>query len=178
MSEIEALEDCPFCGSDAVLISNTTKTLIKCPNDQCISSGAYNNYGHKADAITAWNTRADHATDKAIIAELGAENARLGRELNTAECKVALLKQDLVDQRDPEWRARFEEIAGANVARLYDELTAKHAEIATQAATIARLEARVAALRVALDEIAGLENWSSHNSIIARRALSADASHE
>ena len=64
---------CPFCGSDAEVIGTQT-TIIRCTDDQCISRcdmGGYNNWGHSADAIAAWNTRApDMAERVAIVAWL------------------------------------------------------------------------------------------------------------
>lgn len=51
-----ALLPCPFCGG-AAEITGRTFTTICCANDQCISNGGYNNYGHRQDAIEAWNRR-------------------------------------------------------------------------------------------------------------------------
>lgn len=50
---------CPFCGGEAKLVSNTSST-VQCQNDQCIigDPAPFNDFSHRHDAITAWNTRA------------------------------------------------------------------------------------------------------------------------
>ena len=55
---------CPFCGGSPE-ITGRTFTAIFCANDQCISNGGYNNYGHREDAIDAWNTRVHTPTPEA-----------------------------------------------------------------------------------------------------------------
>ena len=55
-----ALLPCPFCGS-AAKISGLNVTAVGCTNDQCVIYSIaipFNNYGHRADAIAAWNRRA------------------------------------------------------------------------------------------------------------------------
>jgi hypothetical protein len=56
-NQAEALKPCPFCGSAAEL-RGISETEIRRTNDQCISAGAFNAYGHRNDAIEAWNRRA------------------------------------------------------------------------------------------------------------------------
>ncbi|KQM88679.1 hypothetical protein ASE67_02750 [Sphingomonas sp. Leaf23] len=49
---------CPFCGSEAKLVSSTSST-VQCQNDQCIigDPAPFNDFSHRRDAIAAWNTR-------------------------------------------------------------------------------------------------------------------------
>lgn len=54
------LKPCPFCGSNPEIIGGTS-TTVRCSSDQCVSRfdlGPYNDYGHYASAIAAWNHRA------------------------------------------------------------------------------------------------------------------------
>lgn len=56
------LKPCPFCGGTATAQKNSnTWWRIKCDNCPC-EVGRYW-YHKKADAIEAWNRRADNATD-------------------------------------------------------------------------------------------------------------------
>lgn len=52
---------CPFCATAPAMDSEPGQTFIWCANDQCIifthSPAPYNDSGHRASAITAWNTR-------------------------------------------------------------------------------------------------------------------------
>ncbi|TKD50182.1 Lar family restriction alleviation protein [Sphingomonas baiyangensis] len=50
---------CPFCGGEAKLVSGTS-SMVQCLNDQCIigDPAPFNDFTHRSDAITAWNTRA------------------------------------------------------------------------------------------------------------------------
>ena len=63
---------CPFCGGAAELIDNRG-TAVRCTNDQCIVWTYYpmplNDYGHRASAIAAWNTRAPLAAAPALDRE-------------------------------------------------------------------------------------------------------------
>lgn len=60
MSGVE-LAACPFCGS-APKIEDYHGTSIVCSNDQCIiwtpQPLPFNDFGHRAAAIAAWNRRA------------------------------------------------------------------------------------------------------------------------
>jgi len=55
----ERLLPCPFCGGEAKLLSGTSST-VQCQNDQCIigDRAPFNDFSHRYDAVTAWNTRA------------------------------------------------------------------------------------------------------------------------
>ena len=59
--EAVALLPCPFCGDAPKIESDAGETLIYCVNDQCIiftrAPAPYNDYGHRASAIAAWNRR-------------------------------------------------------------------------------------------------------------------------
>lgn len=52
---------CPFCGGEAEIRSRES-TEIRCANDQCIigDPAPFNDFSHKADAITAWNRRTNN----------------------------------------------------------------------------------------------------------------------
>ena len=64
MSELLA---CPFCGGEPDMHSNSDGTTIHCTNDQCISHPLpFNDWGHEADAVAAWNKR----TSQSEIARL------------------------------------------------------------------------------------------------------------
>jgi hypothetical protein len=59
-----ALLPCPFCGSPPVTLTSNV-TAINCSNDQCIiytdSPSPFNDFGHHAQAIEAWNRRDESA---------------------------------------------------------------------------------------------------------------------
>ena len=63
MTDKQELKPCPFCGAGAefghaagIPLAGDC-TAIRCSNDQCITRGAYNDWGHRRAAIAAWNTR-------------------------------------------------------------------------------------------------------------------------
>lgn len=57
----EELLPCPFCGGAASIKSSGSATAIWCANDQCVIGTdipiPFNDWGHKTDAIAAWNRR-------------------------------------------------------------------------------------------------------------------------
>ena len=57
MEKVE-LKPCPFCGSEAELITNRSGTnVVRCSNFNCWISTKI--FGFKETAINKWNTRAE-----------------------------------------------------------------------------------------------------------------------
>lgn len=89
MTDDAKLLPCPFCGSTPT-ISGISDTAIRCPNDQCIIYALpipFNDFGHRAAAIAAWNRRAPSGAESAE-AEFCAE------ELGGGEWAVFRRRQD------------------------------------------------------------------------------------
>lgn len=82
-----ALRVCPFCGGEAELVSNDIGVFVGCFHDNCPigpqTSTYLDGYATEAEAIAAWNTRADyHGYEQAAIEaweSIKAWNARAER---------------------------------------------------------------------------------------------------
>lgn len=53
----ERLEPCPFCGSEARLISGFEDNYVICRNDDCASAIVARSFSSADEAIAAWNRR-------------------------------------------------------------------------------------------------------------------------
>lgn len=79
----DGLLSCPFCGGEAELYS-TVPTYDSFWSCICRDCGASTSFGSEAEAITAWNTRAEDAASTEMaqrIQSLELECAKLAEEL-------------------------------------------------------------------------------------------------
>jgi len=69
--ELVDLLPCPFCGGAARLVNRYGGSMVECQNDQCIvgDPAPFNDFSHRIDAITTWNTRAALTTAETHIRE-------------------------------------------------------------------------------------------------------------
>lgn len=54
----EMIETCPFCGTEARLISGTEDHYVVCRNDDCAAALVARSFSSEEEAIAAWNRRA------------------------------------------------------------------------------------------------------------------------
>jgi hypothetical protein len=63
---------CPFCGSEPLMWGDSS-TRVTCSNDQCAGNTSmptpFNGWGHRADAIAAWNRRAAQAVPRNVSSD-------------------------------------------------------------------------------------------------------------
>lgn len=55
----EELKTCPFCGSEASIISGTEDHCIICRNDDCVAALVARSFSSPEEAIAAWNKRTE-----------------------------------------------------------------------------------------------------------------------
>lgn len=100
MSDVKLLP-CPFCGGEAQMWGDASRTYIRCGNDQCIVYTGdplpYNDVTHVQDAITAWNTRANLASRDAEVEALRKQRDEARRLYFDAVEKLAP-KADLAER--------------------------------------------------------------------------------
>ncbi|MBQ7216955.1 MAG: Lar family restriction alleviation protein [Synergistaceae bacterium] len=67
----DKLESCPFCGSDNVsqVLMPGFSWIVGCNECGCRTS----EYTHSADAVTAWNRRADQKDDTRSVEDIMAD---------------------------------------------------------------------------------------------------------
>lgn len=56
---MEILKPCPFCGGEAHISVSSDGYGVECSNDRCIDMLCLNAIPTEAEAIKAWNTRAE-----------------------------------------------------------------------------------------------------------------------
>jgi Lar family restriction alleviation protein len=54
----EELKPCPFCGTEARLISGTEDHYVVCRNNDCAAALVARSFSSEEEAIAAWNRRA------------------------------------------------------------------------------------------------------------------------
>ena len=91
MAEFVGLEPCPFCGGEAETIRNDIGVFIGCFNADCpigpATSTYVDGYDTEAEAIAAWNSRADyHGYEQAAIEAWESIKAWNSRAERTCEC--------------------------------------------------------------------------------------------
>ena len=86
------LKPCPFCGGEADISDEGTGTepfryWVYCPNNACFVEGTAA-YATEAEAIEAWNTRADDNDEAVTCFNCGAQIDMLGMFTPLAKSSV------------------------------------------------------------------------------------------
>ncbi len=85
MAEFVGLEPCPFCGGEAKPYNLGEKHLIECDDCKEYGHGAYVVARTEAEAIAAWNSRAERTCERILYKPTGV--------LVCSECGAGMPKQ-------------------------------------------------------------------------------------